>query len=97
MLKAQDRKEVPVKKYAKGQSSVANDALNPVGRSQLASDDVESIDGERKATAFDGSIMSKLTPTIKSFTLDGKVAVITGYVGSLLTISSHSVTKGLVS
>ena len=35
-------------------------------------------DGERKAVAFDRDVVSKLTPTMKGFTLEGKVAVVTG-------------------
>ena len=35
-------------------------------------------DGERKAVAFDRGVGSRLTPTIKGFTLEGKVAVVTG-------------------
>ena len=42
----------------------------------------KSIAGEedvsRKAVAFDRSVISKMTPTMKRFTLEGKVAVVTG-------------------
>ena len=34
--------------------------------------------GERKAVAFDRDVGSRLTPTMKGFTLEGKVAVVTG-------------------
>ena len=35
-------------------------------------------DVSRKAVAFDRTIVSKMTPTMKRFTLEGKVAVVTG-------------------
>ena len=38
----------------------------------------QAVDESRKAQAFDRSILSKLNPTMRSFTLDGKVAVVTG-------------------
>ena len=39
---------------------------------------VSSEDPSRKATAFDKGILHKMTPTMKRFTLDGKVALVTG-------------------
>lgn len=54
---------------------------------------VENV--SRKAVPFDRSVLDKLTPTMRSFTLDGKVAVVTGYglsqisLFSLYICSSH--------
>ena len=42
--------------------------------SSLAADGFD----ERKAVPYNKSIFSELTPTLRSFTLEGKVAVITG-------------------
>ena len=39
-----------------------------------------SEDESRDAVPFAKEMLPKLTPTIRSFTLDGKVAVVTGYV-----------------
>lgn len=37
-------------------------------------------DLQRSAKPLDGKILKGLTPTLSKFTLDGKVAVVTGYV-----------------
>ena len=41
---------------------------------------LEPKDVGRAAEPFDGALTSKMTPTMRSFTLEGKVAVVTGYV-----------------
>ena len=51
-----------------------------VDRSQPAINTSPASDEARDAKPFDRSILPKLTPTMKNFTLEGKVAVITGYV-----------------
>ena len=38
----------------------------------------KAVDESRKARSFDKSLLSKLNPTMRSFILDGKVAVVTG-------------------
>jgi len=38
----------------------------------------KASDEGREAQLFDKSVLSKLTPTMRSFALDGKVAVVTG-------------------
>lgn len=78
-LKTQD-KEVQVATYAKGNKPGTERTTIVVNRSKGGSKPTPVEDDERKAVAFDRSIVSKMTPTIKSFTLEGKVAVITGYV-----------------
>jgi hypothetical protein len=40
--------------------------------------DSRTSDEGREAQPFDKSVLSKLTPTMRSFALDGKIAVITG-------------------
>jgi len=40
--------------------------------------DFEASDEGREAQPFDKSVLSRLTPTMRSFALDGKVAVVTG-------------------
>lgn len=34
----------------------------------------------RKAVRFDRSLVGRMTPTMRAFTLEGKVVVVTGYV-----------------
>ena len=41
-------------------------------------------DGKKKAFPFDKNAVSRLTPTMKNFTLEGKVAVVTGYASHYL-------------
>ena len=38
----------------------------------------KAVDESRKARPFDRSILSKMSTTMRSFTLDGKVAIVTG-------------------
>ena len=78
-LNAQNAKEIQVATYAKGKKSGTEHTTINVDQSKSSSES-SSDDDERRAVAFDGSIVSKMTPTLKSFTLEGKVAVITGYV-----------------
>ena len=49
------------------------DESEPAAPKSIAGEDVS-----RKAVAFDRSAVSKMTPTMKRFTLEGKVAVVTG-------------------
>jgi len=42
-----------------------------------------SDEGREAQPFFDKSVLSKLTPTMRSFALDGKIAVVTGLVISL--------------
>ena len=37
-------------------------------------------DDGRNAVPFNRDLLAEMTPTMRSFTLDGKVAVVTGYV-----------------
>jgi len=48
-------------------------------------------DEGREAQPFDKSVLSKLTPTMRSFALDGKIAVVTGLVISLFVYSETSI------
>lgn len=42
------------------------------------SSDATTTPVERTAVAFDGGIVARMTPTVRKFTLGGKVAVVTG-------------------
>lgn len=67
--------------YTKPSTSGANAAERTtlsVDQSQSPSTQVSSEDVNRKAVAFDRSVVPKMTPTMKRFTLEGKVAVVTG-------------------
>ena len=75
--------EVPIASYTKPKASGTNvdaertvlmvDESEPTAPTSIAGEDVT-----RKAVAFDRTIVSKMTPTMKRFTLEGKVAVVTG-------------------
>lgn len=74
-------KEVPVASYAKHPKSGCNAAERTtlaVDGSQTSPKPVSGGDVSRRAMAFDGSVVRKMTPTMKRFTLEGKVAVVTG-------------------
>lgn len=79
-------KVVPVAAYAKDRKT-AGDATRrsilSVDESDTSPKAVSNGDGGRSAIAFDRSIAGKMTPTLKMFTLEGKVAVVTGYVHSV--------------
>lgn len=70
-----DDRHVPVTSYTQGSRSqekvpVAEDVVvNPEG-----ADDVKA------AIPLNAKVMDQLTPTMKNFTLFGKVAIVTGYV-----------------
>ena len=70
--------------YTKSETSGTNDDAAErtttliVDQSQPLPQPVPGGDVDRKAVAFDHSIVGKMTPTMKRFTLDGKVAVVTG-------------------
>lgn len=86
-LSARSRtKEVPVTTYAKDNRTVGDDAGQ---RSTLSINGTETVpkavsseDVGRSAIAYDKTVIGKLTPTMKLFKLEGKVAVVTGYVSS---------------
>ena len=86
-LRIQAQTEVSVSNYTKlgrNLSTKANVAerttLKVNGREFSSSASVSSGDGdgERKAVAFDSGVVGRMTPTMKRFTLGGKVAVVTG-------------------
>ena len=78
-----NKTEVPITSYTKPKANGTNVAAE---RTVLMVDESDSaapksIAGEdvtRKAVAFDRTVVSKMTPTMKRFTLEGKVAVVTG-------------------
>ncbi len=78
-----DAKEVLIATYAKENRTVSNAAQSPfllVNETKTSPMTVSGGNGERSAIAFDSSIAGKMTPTMRMFTLEGKVAVVTGYV-----------------
>ena len=79
-----NKTEVPIASYTKPKANGTNVAAE---RTVLTVDESEPVaprsiageeDATRKAVAFDKSVVSKMTPTMKMFTLEGKVAVVTG-------------------
>lgn len=79
-LKAPDVKEVPVATYARGKKPGTEHTTISIDESKTLPKAIPNEDSDRKAVAFDGSVMTRLTPTMRNFTLGGKVAVVTGYV-----------------
>ena len=75
-LRAKDIEEVPVATYAQNKKS----ALKTVDKPKSHTNYVSSKDIQRTATPFDRAAVPKMTPTLKAFLLEGKVAVVTGYV-----------------
>ncbi|KAL6714533.1 hypothetical protein ACLMJK_007958 [Lecanora helva] len=82
-LKARDIKEVPVTTYTKAKNPGSEHTLLAVDHSKKPPRAVSNENDDREAQAFNGSIVSKMTPTMRSFTLEGKVAVVTGGARSL--------------
>ena len=80
-LRAKDIKRVPVATYGetKGVGTTgAQRTTLAVDGSKSASKPPLSEDIGRQAVAFDDGVVQKMTPTLKSFMLEGKVAVVTG-------------------
>ena len=81
---------VPVATYSeKGQTSTkhAQRSTLHVDKAQRQPPPTDAKDVTRNAVPFDRNILSKMTPTMKSFTLDGKVAVVTGWVSKFFVQS----------
>lgn len=77
-------KEDPVVECTGGRVSVT-DEPSTGGRTRAGVDQSRSLSPRaydahtgRKAVEYDKSIFPKLTPTLRAFTLEGKVAVVTG-------------------
>ena len=80
-LRAKDVKRVPVATYGEKKGAGTPGARRTtlaVDGSKSTSKPPLSEDIGRQAVAFDNGVVKKMTPTLKSFTLEGKVAVVTG-------------------
>ncbi len=80
ITKSAEENTIPVTAYTKESQKSREDAQRTtlhVDRDQQVPVEVKNV--SRKAVPFDRTILSKLTPTMRSFTLEGKVAVVTGY------------------
>lgn len=81
-LNSRTKTEVPVASYTRSQkpgTDAAERTTLKVDKSEPSSSaPVSGGDADRKSVAFDRSVVAKLTPTMKRFTLEGKVAVVTG-------------------
>ena len=78
-LRAKDFEEVPVATYAQHKNSTQRTVLS-VDKSKSSPSHVSTKDIQRTATPFDKTVVSRMTPTLRAFLLEGKVAVVTGYV-----------------
>lgn len=79
-LRGTAKKEVPVVSYTeKGKDRGKHSVLDVDGSKSPSNPAIFSKDVRRDAVAFDRSSINKMTPTMRNFTLEGKVAVVTGY------------------
>jgi len=78
--RAADRKEVPVASYVKSKSDQVDRTVLKIDQDHTAPKVLAAKDASRRAVPFDQSVVNRLTPTMKMFTLEGKVALVTGYV-----------------
>ena len=78
-LRAKDVKEVPVATYAKDKKTAQRTVLS-VDESKSVPSPISPKDIQRTATPFDKAVVPRMTPTLRAFLLEGKVAVVTGYV-----------------
>ena len=70
---------MPVATYAKDKKTAHRTVLSVDG-SKSDPSPISTKDIQRTATPFDKAVVPSLTPTLKAFLLEGKVAVVTGYV-----------------
>ena len=68
-------KEVPGVTFSESQKS---DATFKIDERKRCPSPFEARDASRNAVPFDKSLLNGLTPTLRSFTLESKVAVVTG-------------------
>lgn len=68
--------EVPVTNYSAGERTTFELPVQPVQESQPVTP--PGTDTKKVAFGLNSEIIKQLTPTMKKFTLEGKVAVITG-------------------
>lgn len=78
-LRAKEVKEVPVATYSQDKTSAQRTILS-VDESKSAPSHVSAEDIQRMATPFNKAVVPRMTPTLRAFLLEGKVAVVTGYV-----------------
>ena len=78
-LRVKDVEEVPVATYAQSKKSAQRTVLS-VDKSKSTPSHVSPKDVSRTATPFDKTVVPRMTPTLRTFLLEGKVAVVTGYV-----------------
>lgn len=69
------QKEVPVTTFSKEDKSKTILKVNTSGQPSRHG---QADELNRKAERFDNKVVDRLTPTMRDFTLEGKVAVVTG-------------------
>ena len=78
------QKEVPVVTYADDEHNAAakdgQQTVLTVDASKFKDTALPIVDVAKQAFALKKSVFDHLTPTLRKFTLSGKVAVVTGYV-----------------
>ena len=81
LLASDPLRKLSVSSYTEEDQTTPQDARRSViGMDSFNEQPAVSFDtgSNRKAVSYDKSLTSRLTPTLRSFTLDGKVAVVTG-------------------
>ena len=76
-IRALSTKKVPTVTYVDNQKSAAAIQIDP-NKEKLSTFKHDDI--SRNAEPFDRASLKRMTPTMRNFTLDGKVALVTGYV-----------------
>ena len=69
---------MPVASYTNSKKTAAERTVLRVDKQSAPAPAISGGDVERKAVAFDRCVVNRMTPTMKRFTLEGKVAVVTG-------------------
>ena len=81
---ANNKNKVPVATYANHDREQVQRTVLAVNETKSCSKATPAEDVSRTALPFNKTLMHKVTPTIRSFTLEGKVALVTGCVISLI-------------
>lgn len=76
-------KEVPVSTYSGDQATTAGETHILTVDQTSTGVTTPILDVAKQAFALDKDVASKLTPTLKKFTLQDKVVIVTGYVNLL--------------
>ncbi len=83
-LRAESKKEVPVASYTTDHPHDSERVVLAVNDAKSSLVSAAANDVGWKAVAFNNDLVKKITPTMRKFVLQDKIAVMTGYVGLCL-------------